>query len=62
VNIQIQKVSDDYAKAVADAEVAWGLLRADKFNNRLIFRYIRTLRRCRRLRDLIGSMYQTGAL
>lgn len=62
MRIPIQTLAERYAEAVKSMEIKWKLLQADKWNERLLLRYVRSLRKCLRLRNIIKTMTETGTL
>ncbi|MCE5310464.1 MAG: hypothetical protein LLG20_22735 [Acidobacteriales bacterium] len=51
-----------FTAATTAAEIEWTKLRADKFNPRLLARYVRRLRICARLRERLRELMETGNL
>lgn len=58
----LQHFTDRFASAVTVAEQRWAVLKHDKWNPRLLARYVRSLRRCNRLRTLLREMMEQGKL
>lgn len=58
----LQHATQNFSAAVEIAERRWTMLRADKFNPRLLTRYVRSLRRCNRLREHLRTLMETGRL
>lgn len=60
--MNLPSLAEQFKASVETAELRWALLRADKFNPRLLARYTRDLRRCCRLRMELGTLIETGKL
>jgi len=60
--MNLPSLADQFKSAVETAEKRWTMLRTDKFNQRLLTRYVRDLRRCRRLRLELSHLMETGKL
>lgn len=60
--MNLPTIAEQFKAAVETAEMRWVLLRTDKFNARILHRYIRDLRRCRRLRMELSHLMETGNL
>jgi hypothetical protein len=58
----LQQATDAFSAAVETAERLWAMLKADIKNPRLLARYIRSLRRCSRLREHLKNLMETGRL
>jgi hypothetical protein len=58
----LQSISDRFAAAVEVAERRWVMLRNDKFQPRQLMRYVRSLRRCDRIRAELKAAVEEGAL
>lgn len=60
----LQHFTDRYASAVTIAELRWATLKGcrDRFNPRLLARYVRSLRRCHHLRESLRLMMEQGTL
>ena len=62
MTLNLQTVTDQFAAAVDRAERLWAVLRIRKFNERILIRYVRALRRCDRLRVTLKTMIEEGTL
>ena len=62
MTLNLQHVTQRFASAVEAAEMRWAQLKVDRENPRLMARYIRTLRRCDRLRTTLKTMVDKGTL
>jgi len=62
MRIPIQTLAERYAEAVKSMELKWKLLQVDKGNERLLLRYVRSLRKCLRLTNRIKTMTEKGTL
>ena len=60
--MNLPTLADQFKAAVQAAEMRWAMLRTDKFNPRILTRYVRDLRRCHRLRMELHHLMQTGKL
>ena len=62
VGMNLPTITNHFTTAVEVMEQRWTLLRIDKFNPRKLFQYVRSLRRCQRLREEIQQLMDTGKL
>ena len=58
----LDTVAARFRASVEQAELAWARRKADTRNPRLLARYIRSLRRCARLRAELAILLETGSL
>lgn len=58
----LQHTTEMFSSAVEIAERRWVMLKADIKNPRLLARYIRSLRRCGRIRQRLQTLMETGRL
>jgi hypothetical protein len=59
----LQHATENFSAAVEIAERRWAMLKAEGVTNtRLLARYIRSLRRCSRLREHLKNLMETGRL
>jgi len=60
--INLEILTADYSVAVESMELAWAMFKIEKENPRLLIRYVRSLRRCDRIRNRLKKLTETGKL
>jgi hypothetical protein len=60
--VNLPTLAERFKTACDVAEMRWAMLRSDKFEPRLLMRYVRSLRRCQHLRAELSHLMETGKL
>lgn len=60
--LNLQLVTEEFAEAVAAMEITWATFKTDRDNRTNLARYLRSLRRCNRIRQQLDHLLKTGNL
>jgi hypothetical protein len=60
--INLEAITAEYSVAVRAMELQWAIFRINRENPRLELRYVRSLRRCGRIRQTLENLTKTGKL